>query len=160
MNASALIMAVLFAAVALVVVWQYQTWTVSRFVSTLPAAFHLKRPASRPTLESQYIVELTSDVVRCTDPSGTVESLEWRGLRKVELVTTDEGPFLPDLFWVLHDLNAECVVIPLGATGDDALLKRLQDLPGFRNEVFTQAMCLTSNNRFVCWEAAQPFASN
>ena len=66
-------------------------------------------------------------------------------------LTTDEGPFLPDMFWVLSDSQGGCMV-PSGATGEQELRDRLFALPGFRSEVFIHAVSLTSNNLLVCWE--------
>ena len=77
--------------------------------------------------------------------------MEWDDLQRVEIVTTDHGPFAPDVFWVLHGLKAGCV-IPQGATGEKELLERLQALPGFRYEAVIEAMSSTENRRFLCWE--------
>src|SRR5262245_48120334 len=52
--------------------------------------------------ESLTVVEVTEWGVTCTSPNGPVERVAWDDLQKVELVNTDEGPFVPDVFWVLH----------------------------------------------------------
>jgi hypothetical protein len=66
--------------------------------------------------------------------------------------TTDEGPFAPDVFWILVGTAASGCVIPQGATGDAILLERLQKLPGFDNDAFIRAMRSTSNEKFLCWK--------
>lgn len=76
--------------------------------------------------------------------------MQWDDLQAVEVLTTDEGPFLPDQFWVLHG-STQGFVIPWGATGERELLRRLQELPGFRNEAIVEASSLTENNRLLCW---------
>jgi hypothetical protein len=83
-------------------------------------------------------------------PQLIVESLTWNDLEVVAIETTDEGPFVTDVFWLLPGETSGCVV-PLGATGEDLMLKRLQILPGFDNETLTKAMSSTSNARFVLW---------
>lgn len=98
-------------------------------------------------------MECDSDEIICYRPDGSSERVAWSDLRKVEIITTDEGPFLPDVFWVLHG-DKNHFTIPQGATGDDLLLERLQELPGFNNEVFITSMGSTSNARFVCWVAS------
>jgi hypothetical protein len=114
----------------------------------------------RPQLlpESRYNVQVSESGVSCTDPDGAIESVAWSNLQQVEIVTTDHGPFLPDVFWVLHGLDTVCVV-PQGATGDRELMERLQQLPGFRNEAVIDAMSSTDNRRFLCWEKEDRYQS-
>jgi hypothetical protein len=101
--------------------------------------------------ENLWLVCVSDTEVRCTRPGGIVESVGWDDLRRVEIVTTDEGPFAPDVFWVLHGTTTGCVV-PQGADGEDQLLQRLQALPGFRNEEVIKAMSSAEIARFLCWE--------
>jgi hypothetical protein len=85
-------------------------------------------------------------------PDGREESVRWDQLVSVEVVTTDEGPFLDDVFWLLvgEGERSGCAV-PSEAEGAKELLKRLQQLPGFDNEKFIEAMGSTSNARFLVW---------
>ena len=107
------------------------------------------RPSLQP--ESQYVVRMSESEVSCTHPDGTTESVAWDALQRIEIVTTDTGPFLMDVFWVLDGGDRGCVV-PQGATGDRELLGRLQELPGFRNDAVISAMACTNNQRFLVWE--------
>jgi hypothetical protein len=113
------------------------------------------RRSDQPRLqpESQYVVRISEFDVSCARPDGNTESVAWDDLRQVEVVTTDQGPFRPDVFWVLHGSSTGCVV-PQGATGEPELLVRLQQLPGFRNRAVIDAMCSADNRRFLCWEKA------
>jgi hypothetical protein len=86
----------------------------------------------------------------CRRPDGTVESVAWEDLRLVEIRTTDEGPFLEDVFLVLHATDGGCVV-PQAAEGFLELIKRLQQWPGFDNTALISAMTCTDNASFVCW---------
>lgn len=90
--------------------------------------------------------------VRCERPSGLVESVRWSDLRVVLIRTTDAGPAVVDVFWVLVGRDSGCVV-PSEAVGTNALLERLQRLPGFDNQAFIDAMTSTENREFVCWHA-------
>lgn len=85
-----------------------------------------------------------------TMTNGETEVVRWDELLSVEIFTTDGGPWSEDVFWILKGRTGGCAV-PQGAQGSGELLKRLQDLPGFRNEVFIEAMGSTSNATFVCW---------
>ncbi len=106
--------------------------------------------------ESLYIVEVSDAGVSCSRLDQKVESVTWDDLQRVEIVNTDEGPFFPDVFWVLHGSESGCV-IPQGATGEEQLLERLQELPGFDNEALIKAMTVTTNTRSLCWR--RPTAS-
>lgn len=127
----------------------------SRMASrALERARHAEGHASSgPRLEpeSSFVVRLSDSEVVCDRPDGKIERVEWADLQKVEVVTTGDGPFAPDVFWVLHGTNGGCAV-PQGATGDKQLLDRLQALPGFDNRSFIEAMSCTSDRRFVVWE--------
>lgn len=101
--------------------------------------------------EDSWTVTITDARVSCARPGGMVESVEWDDLKEVVIVTNDEGPFAIDVMWLLIGDESGCVV-PLGVTGEDALIERLQALPGFDNEVMIEAMGSTNNRRFVCWE--------
>jgi|SRR5688572_22754650 len=112
-----------------------------------------KAPEPRAPLEpeSRFVVRLSDSEVVCERPDGNVERVGWADLEKVELVTTGEGPFAPDVFWVLHGTAGGCAV-PQGATGDKELLERLQALPGFDNGAVVEAMGSTSDRTFLCWQ--------
>jgi hypothetical protein len=107
------------------------------------------RPPLMP--ESRFVVRLSDREVICERPNGKVERVGWADLQKVEVVTTGDGPFSPNVFWVLHGTDGGCAV-PQGATGDSQLLERLQALPDFDNGAFIQAMSSTSDRRFLCWQ--------
>lgn len=127
-------------------------WSAKRTVQGLLRKLRrgeLAKPRLCP--ECRYFVQLTDVGVSCIHPDGLVERVAWDDLRRVEILTTDQGPFVPDVFWVLHGTESGCL-IPQGATGEEELLRRLQGLPGFRNEAVIEAVPSTANRRFLCWE--------
>jgi len=89
--------------------------------------------------------------VTYTAPDGVARQVAWPDLRAVEIATDDSGPFAEDVFWVLHGVGV-ALVIPQSAGGSDALLTRLQQLPGFDNGAVIAAMSSASTKRFLCWE--------
>jgi hypothetical protein len=111
------------------------------------------KAAANPELnfERKWIVTLTDVGVSCKRPNGEIESVSWDDLKLVGIETTDEGPYLPDVFWYLVGEQGGCLV-PLGATGENAMIERLQALPGFDNEALIEAMSSSSNRKFVCWQ--------
>lgn len=72
----------------------------------------------------------------------------------VDIVTTDDGPFSDDLFWVLSDQWGQQVVIPGGAKGAEALPDTLGSLQGFDHMAVMKAMSSTANARFEIWRSA------
>ena len=131
-------------------------WRASRMTSrALDRALHPERYASEPRAplepESCFVVRVSDSEVVCERPDGKVERVDWADLQTVEVVTTGDGPFAPDVFWVLHGTNGGCAV-PQGATGETQLMERLQALPGFDNKAFIEAMSSTSERRFLCWQ--------
>ena len=101
--------------------------------------------------EAKWVVSVDERQISCTRPNGVIESVGWKDLKMIGIQTTDEGPYVPDVFWYLIGDESGCVV-PLGATGEKAMIEKLQQLPGFDNEALSEAMTSTSNRKFVCWQ--------
>lgn len=110
------------------------------------------RAAVNPDLSdgAKWIVTVSELELSCMRPNGAVESLAWNDLEVLAIETTDEGPFVADVFWNFQGKTSR-LVVPLGATGDEAMLTRVQSLPGFDNEMLVKAMTSTSNERFILW---------
>lgn len=100
------------------------------------------------------VVAVDDEGVTCSRPGGPAESIRWDELHEVVIVTTDEGPFVEDVFFVLSDAGAARCTIADEADGFPALLGRLQALPGFDNRAVIAAMGSADNARFPCWKRA------
>ncbi|HVX13746.1 MAG TPA: hypothetical protein VHC22_21370 [Pirellulales bacterium] len=72
--------------------------------------------------------------------------------------TTDAGPTVEDVFWVLGGDDSGCVV-PSEAEGMVELFERLQCLPGFNNQAVIEAMSCAENRTHVCWNRPGPSAA-
>src|SRR5215813_13096380 len=116
-------------------------------MSILSRVFHKK---DEPKIADDELVSFDEVRVVRTMRNGKTESLPWSDLQEVSIVTTDEGPFADDVFWVLTGASGGCAV-PTNARGAAQLLERLQQLPGFDNKVVIEAMGSASNAMFVCW---------
>jgi hypothetical protein len=105
-----------------------------------------------PTRETVPVatVEVDDRGVTCIWRDEPPRSVAWDELQSVEIVTTDEGPFVEDVFFVLRGVHGDCVV-PQEAEGGNALFTRLSALPGFDHEAGIRAMRCTDNARFPCW---------
>ena len=102
------------------------------------------------TDEEQYILEVNDTEIRCHRPDGTMDSLSWKNLIRVEIVVTEDDP-LPATFITLHGPSA-AVVIPEGATNADDLSERLFELEGFDADTFVDSMSAQEEKTFVCWK--------
>ena len=80
-----------------------------------------------------------------------VRKVLWSELREVGILTTDAGPAVDDVFWMLVDAPERGCLIPSETAGMGELLKRLQALPGFDSAAVIEAMGSSRNAKFVCW---------
>ena len=120
------------------------------------ARINQENKADQP--EASVIVTFNSQQIRCSKPNSKEESITWDKLDAVLIETTDEGPMLPDVFWLLltKDMSSGCI-IPQGATGEKKLFEEMQmRLSGFDYEMFIKAMSSTVNQRFLIWERDSP----
>ena len=103
--------------------------------------------------ESRFVVRLGDSEVVCERPDGKRERVAWHDLRRIEIVSTSDGPMVPDVFWLLVGDNGGCA-IPWGATGEAELLQRLQSLPAFDNRAVIDTASNGTDARRLCWQRA------
>jgi hypothetical protein len=97
------------------------------------------------------IIRIDDRGVRRELAGGKVEEVAWDALEEVSVLTTADGPFAEDVFFILAGRDGSGCVVPQGAPESGELLERLQRLPGFDNEAFIRAMSSAEDARFVCW---------
>ncbi len=69
-------------------------------------------------------------------------------LASVYVETNDGGPWGADLWWLLKDHTGQTrVTFPQLATGEEAVLERLPQLPGF----VVRGMNSIENAQIMCW---------
>lgn len=101
-------------------------------------------------LKARDHVTFDDEGVTRTRRDGLVEHVGWDELLSVDIATTNEGPWVDDVFWLLSAGDHGCVV-PSEAEGMAELLLRLHELPGFDDEAVIRAMGCTDNERFAVW---------
>ncbi len=101
--------------------------------------------------------EIEADGIVTNRDTEEEQRIRWVDLVEVRIVTTDEGPLLEDIFWLLLDAGEKGVAIP----GADIapLLSTLQKLPRFDNETVIRAAASTDNASFVAWRGEPGEAS-
>lgn len=99
--------------------------------------------------EAQFVVEVTADdEIVCQAPEQPEQRIRMADVAAVYVETNDSGPWGADVWWLLNDGKGQTrVAFPQLATGEDAALKRLRQLPGFE----VRGMNSTGNWRFMCW---------
>ncbi|MFF0491124.1 hypothetical protein ACWDSJ_22775 [Nocardia sp. NPDC003482] len=95
-------------------------------------------------------VEINDRFVRRTLDNGRVEEVLWQELSEVRIITTADGPFADDVFFVLIGARGNGCVVPHSAA-DPHFLARLQQLPGFDNDKVVEAMCTVQDRQFLVW---------
>jgi hypothetical protein len=87
---------------------------------------------------------------------GQISALLWTEIGNVAILTTDGGPAVSDLFWVLSAKDRpHSLIVPIGAHGEHELLQAMQGrLPGFDDMAVVEAMSSTSNGVFQIWPRA------
>lgn len=85
---------------------------------------------------------------------GTIERVRWEDLKSVTIVTTDQGPFLEDVFFVFETKDAGVVISQEWSVKLKLLDLMETKLEGVDNEQFIAAMGCTDNARFTIWDAS------
>lgn len=121
-------------------------WPDNPLYRKLSGTIRMRQP------EKDYLLDISEDELVCRyRKDGRLERVRWDDLRMIEIVTTDQGPSMPDFFYVLHGSEGGCAV-PLGAAGWETILERMHALPGFDNSAAITAASETDNARFIVWE--------
>ena len=83
--------------------------------------------------ESQFVVEVTADdEIACLAPKQAAQRIKMTDVASIHVETKDGGPWGADVWWLLNDNTGQTrVAFPQLATGEDAVLERLRQLPGF-----------------------------
>ena len=85
-------------------------------------------------------------------PPGEV-IITWGEIAQVSMVTTNPEAG-DDAFFVLVTKGGRRQMIPHNTPMSDELLSKLQQLPGFDNGVFIEAMAATEPAEYVVWKLA------
>ena len=89
----------------------------------------------------------------CIEDEGKEVEIKYSDLVRVFIGTTDQGPYIPDSFWVLMPSDGREVIIETDDPNAMVLLGALQKaLPGFDNGAIIKAMASTDYNTFTVYE--------
>jgi len=114
------------------------------------ARFGLQPSAELPA--DAGVVHCDSAGVRYHAPDGATKEIAWEQLAEVRILTTPDGPWADDVFWMLTDADrSQGLLVSNSAKGVAELLAAMQALPGFDNAKFVEAMGSTSLAEFTVW---------
>jgi hypothetical protein len=91
------------------------------------------------------------DGVKVEYPDHPAASIRWEEIMKISVITTDQGPFIDDVFLAFFDGARHCLV-PSEADGYNEVFDRVSKFKGFDFEQYIQAMASAENHEFICWE--------
>lgn len=97
-----------------------------------------------------YTVIATDDEIICEHPKRSRESIRWDDVTEIRLVTTSEGPFHPDMWFVFIGDQHGCSV-PSEAKGFEQLWDVFKNrFPGMEHEAIISAG--TSDGQKTLWK--------
>ncbi len=115
--------------------------------------FELLRGAQNSSKWPQYLVD-DSGFTEILPPGDEVAKTHlWSDVLHVGVITTEDGPFFDDVFFVIKTRTGDLCI-----TSEDAqeinLLQQFQRLPGFQWEKVVEAMGSVSDATFPCWDSS------
>ncbi len=89
-----------------------------------------------------FVVNLYDDRVVVHRPDGQREELAWDALEKVVVRVSDRAPWVGTAWLILAGdaASQQGCVVPMTAANHEALVQRLQELPGFHQQKLDNAM--------------------
>lgn len=119
-------------------------WLVVCVVLALIVVAVLKRPRPAPvTLE-------IDDVGIHRRVGDELSALRWDELVRIQIVTTDQGPFVDDVFWLFCAGDGRVCTVP-STEISSGIFARLERFEGVDYEAAIRAMGSTDNASFLIW---------
>lgn len=111
----------------------------------------LDRIKERNDTWSKYTVDDEGFTQTTGDDEG--KSFAWKDVQHVGILTTSDGPFFEDVFYIIQ-LNDKNICLTQSQATEMELLDHFSKLPGFRWEGVIEAMGSTSEAAFHCWDVS------
>ena len=115
-------------------------------------SFFSKRFRKQP-VDQGPIITITDDGITCIYPSlHKTDAVLWNELTKIDVLTTDDGPAVCDVIFMLYGTNGNGVAIPQDRPESKVVVDKILNLPGFDYECFINAMGSADNQLFHVWK--------
>ncbi|WP_326565705.1 hypothetical protein VSH64_28010 [Amycolatopsis rhabdoformis] len=106
-----------------------------------------------PSSARSRTVSVDDTGVRRRLADGSEEAVTWTELQSVMVRVIPDGPWNEDVFFMLVGSDGTGTAVPSGDPAADALIERLQSLPGFDNDKFVEAMTTDADQAYVVWQS-------
>jgi hypothetical protein len=111
-------------------------------------AYFAERALRKPVKSAIDIDDL--GVTRHLD-KGKTEQIRWDQLEKIEIITTSDGPWGEDVFWVFHEDDKGCVV-PNSDPRVGELIQKIESFEAYDANAVIAAMGSASEATFLVWQ--------
>ncbi|TRO66803.1 hypothetical protein [Christiangramia sabulilitoris] len=109
------------------------------------------KKSNRKNPEDYFETEITESYVKVTHPERKDEQIDWKEIEEIQLINTDEGPFLPDV-WLILTGNGKGISIPQGSEGWIKVYDIVSKYDGFNFENVIKSASCTENKTFDIWK--------
>lgn len=119
------------------------------------AAPWLRKYHADKALENAERVAVNNGIIERWHGSRLLEKVALDQLLAIHIATSDVGPWLDDICWVLIAQDDKGALLSNSAPGFNDVLDALQTLPGFgdeANQAIIDAMSCTDNQQFEVWK--------
>lgn len=113
--------------------------------------FNIFKRKKRKQPEDYFKIEINDEWITVEHPKRKKEVVRWNDIESIKMITTDDGPFLPDLWLALLSSDGGCL-IPQGAKGYNEVYEIVSEYSGFDFEKIIIAMGITQNAEFTVWK--------
>lgn len=115
---------------------------------------------NRATPKNTPVLKIDEDEISVSYPDMKVEKIRIDEVSKIEIYTSNDGPFAEDFWWLFHGENrAEPLSVPQGALGNKGNLTILAMLESRFDNVdkaeMKKAIGSTNHARFLVWSVSK-----
>ena len=109
----------------------------------------------RPSEKSTPVLTIGENKMKISYPSGEFDEIAILDITKIEIVTTDDGPWNEDLWWVFSSKNREePLCVPQLSLGNERIFNLLESrFTSVDMRAIQKAMGSTSNAKFEVWSS-------
>ncbi len=121
------------------------------FVMLVITVFGMLGLAFPAATRRKLTTRISNEGIRRIRPDGTIhESVRWSDLNRISIMTTDDGPFAEDMFFMFYGEEGG-VAVPNGDACELKLLDIIGELPGFDFMAVVVASGSVDWAEFECW---------
>ena len=100
---------------------------------------------------SAFSITITSEYVQIDHPKRKPERICWDDIVEIWIITTDDGPFLPDVWLALCGTNSGCLIPDEDHDDYMKVYDIVSKYEGFDFQNVVNAASCAINNRFLVW---------